>query len=159
MTTRADFDAEQWARIAEAPVLAAMRVMTAARGGTVREGIALAREYTERRREGGEGLLAEILRTAPSLDPATVGGPDALRDRSDRLLREALAALDARARPDEREAYRSFVRDLAATVAAAHREGGVLGIGGTEVSAPERAVLDELEAVLGPEGGGSAPGG
>jgi hypothetical protein len=38
---------------------------------------------------------------------------------------------------------------LADTVARAHKEGGVLGIGGKEVSESEQAALDEIAAVLG----------
>jgi len=148
MTAKSAFDAEQWARITEAPALVAMRVMTATRGGTLREGVSLARTYAEARRDGGDGLVDEIIRSAPTLDPGEVRGPDELRERADRVLRGALADLDRVAEASEAGRYREFVRRLAETVARAHREGGFLGVGGTEVSDPERAVLDEIAAVL-----------
>lgn len=87
MTRKADFNAEEWSTLVEAPVLAGMRVVTAGRGGTLRESMA--------------------------------------------------------------KAYRSFVVKLAETVASAHKEGGFLGVGGTEISDDERRALDEIAATLG----------
>jgi hypothetical protein len=49
------------------------------------------------------------------------------------------------------EAFKGFVLRVAETVARAHKEGGVLGIGGKEVSEREQAVLDDLAASLGGE--------
>lgn len=43
MTTKASFNAEEWATIAEAPILAGMRVAAAERGGTLRETLAVGR--------------------------------------------------------------------------------------------------------------------
>ena len=36
MTKKADFNADEWSTIAEGPLLAGMRVVTASRGGTIR---------------------------------------------------------------------------------------------------------------------------
>lgn len=40
------------------------------------------------------------------------------------------------------------MREVAGAVARAHKEGGVLGVGGKDVSPEEQAALDEIEAVL-----------
>ena len=53
-----------------------------------------------------------------------------------------------KATPEEVEAYKRFVLKLAETVAEAHREGGLMGIGGEQVSEGERAALDEIAATL-----------
>ena len=37
MTKKADFNAEEWAAVAEAPVLAGMRLVAASRRGTIRD--------------------------------------------------------------------------------------------------------------------------
>jgi seryl-tRNA synthetase len=55
------------------------------------------------------------------------------------------------AKADERESaeYRAWVMAAAQATAEAAKEGGFLGIGGTEVSDEERAALDEIAAALG----------
>ena len=64
-------------------------------------------------------------------------------------LREAIRLLEEKATPEEVDAFKGFVRDVANATARAHKEGGVLGIGGKEVSPEEQTALDEIESVLG----------
>ena len=54
MTGKADFTAVEWDAIAEGPTSAGMVVSTAKRGGTFRETFAMAKAYTEARKEHGE---------------------------------------------------------------------------------------------------------
>ena len=56
--------------------------------------------------------------------------------------------VEEKATPEEAEEYRQFVLRLADVVAHAHKEGGVLGIGGKEVSPEEQAALDRLSSTL-----------
>jgi hypothetical protein len=79
------------------------------------------------------------------VDPRSVGGPDELPER----IREAVTTLEQKATPEEAAEYRQFVLRVADVVAHAHKEGGVLGIGGKEVSEQEQAVLDDLASLLG----------
>jgi hypothetical protein len=58
-----------------------------------------------------------------------------------RLLGERVPPLDA-------AAYRQWLSDIATTVCAAARSGGLLGIGGTAISRAERRFLDELARSL-----------
>ena len=51
MTTKADFSTEEWQLILEAPPSAGMIVVTAQRGGTFRETIAMAKAYVEARQQ------------------------------------------------------------------------------------------------------------
>lgn len=144
MTTKSEFNAEEWDRVAQAPALAALAVMLADRGGAIRESIAVGKAYAEARRDSGDGLLDAIVASAPQLDPASVGAPEQLPER----INEAVAIVEEKATPEEGEEYRRFILRVADVVAHAHKEGGVLGIGGKEVSAEEQAALDQLAGAL-----------
>jgi hypothetical protein len=148
MTDKAAFNAEEWDKLQEAPALAALRVVAADRGGTIRESLSLGRAYAEARSSGDGGLLEELVSSAPHVDPQGLKDPGALQQRAEGAIREALEILGQKATPEELEAYRAFVMKVADTVAHAHKEGGFLGIGGKEVSESEQAVLDELASAL-----------
>jgi hypothetical protein len=146
MTKKSDFNAEEWSTIVEAPALAALRVIAADRGGTLRESVSLGRVYTEARQSAVE-LLSEIVSSPPQLDPTRAR--EQLGGAGNERLRAAVALVQSKATPEEVEDYRQFILRVADTVAHAHKEGGVLGIGGKEVSDRERAVLDELSQAIG----------
>jgi hypothetical protein len=148
MTTKAEFNAEEWERVAQTPALAGVLVIMADRGGTIRESIALGRVYAEARRDGGSELLEQVVATAPRVDPASLGPADQLRHQLPERIREAVRLLEGKATPAEAEEYRQFILRVADVVAHAHKEGGVLGIGGKEVSEQEQAALDELARAL-----------
>jgi hypothetical protein len=145
MTTKADFNAEEWEHIAQAPALAGVMVIFADRGGTIRETIALGKAYSEARREGGTELIQEVVASPSQVDPRSVGGPDQLPGR----IREAVTILEQKTTPEEAAEYRQFILRVADVVAHAHKEGGVLGIGGKEVSEQEQAAMDQLASTLG----------
>lgn len=149
MTTKADFNAEEWSKILQGPPIAGMMVVAAERGGTVRESLSMAKAYAEARKQhGANELLDEVLSSAPEIDQQRFGSPDQLRQEGPRAIREALELLESKGTAEDANAYRQLVLTLADTVAHAHREGGILGIGGKEVSDSEQAVLDELAAAL-----------
>ena len=148
MATKADFNAEEWATIVESPLLAGMRVVTAGRGGTIRESLAIGKVYGEARKaHGASGLLDELLASPPAVDPQRVRGAD-LPSLSDERLREALRLLREKGEPGDVDAYREFVLRVAQAAAEAHKEGGFIGIGGKPVSEEEQAALDELRSLL-----------
>ena len=150
MSKKADFNADEWSKIVEGPLLAGMRVATADRGGTIRESLAMGQAYNQaRRQQGGSELLDELVASPPSIDPSRVRGAGDIGQVSREGLEEALRLLGQKASPEEVDAYKGFVRDVAGAVARAHKEGGFLGVGGKEVSPEEQAALDEIEAVLG----------
>ena len=149
MTTKSEFNAEDWETVAQAPALAALMVMIADRGGAIRESIALGKAYNEARQGEGSELIQQLVSSPPRLDPASIGPPDQAREQLPQRLTEAVGIVDDKATPEEAEEYRGFLLRLADVVAHAHKEGGVLGIGGKEVSAEEQAALDQLSATLG----------
>ena len=151
MTRKADFNAEEWSTIVDAPLYAAMRVISADRGGTLRESLALGRAYQEaRQRHGQSELLDELVKSPPAIDPDRVreAGGNIAAVAPERL-REAIGVLEAKATPEEVDAYKHFVMTVAQAVASAHKEGGFLGIGGKQISAAEDQALDEISNALG----------
>jgi hypothetical protein len=150
MTTKADFNAEEWSTVLEAPAIAGVLVITAQRGGTFREARSMAKAYTEAREQAGaDDLIDEIVSARPELDQNRFRSPEELRDGGPRRIREAVELLGQKATPEEVEGYRKFVLSLAERVAAAHKEGGFLGVGGEEVSDAEQKALDEVASALG----------
>lgn len=145
MTTKSEFNAEEWERVARAPALAGVMVALADRGGTFRESLALGKAYAAAKRDGsGSELLQELVASPPSLDRESAGQPDQIPEQ----IREAVRTVEEKATPEEAEEYRQFILRLADVVAHAHKEGGVLGIGGKEVSPEEQAALDGLSSTL-----------
>lgn len=150
MTTKADFNAEEWSTLVEGPMLAGLRVIKAGRGGTIRESLAMGQTYAKARQQQGQSeLLDALVASPPALDPerAKAGG-DIAQVSGDRL-RQAVELLGQKASPDEVEAYKQFVLTIAQAVAEAHKEGGFLGVGGEQVSEEEQAALDDIRATLG----------
>ncbi len=149
MTTKAAFNAQEWSEVVTAPALAAMLVVAADRGGTLRETVAIQRAYAEAREGAQGGLLREILGTPPALDPGSVPRTsEDLQREAPAALRRAVRLLERLGTDDEVVAYKRFVYGVAETVARAHKEGGFLGIGGKEVSDKEQAALDRIAAVF-----------
>jgi hypothetical protein len=159
MTRKADFNAEEWSTVVEGPLYAGMRVISASRGGTLRESLALSHVYQEaRERHGQSGLLDELIKSSPSIDP------DRLREARgnigplvDEQLRQAIGIVEAKSTAEETDSYKTFVMTVAQAVAGAHKEGSFLGIGGKrKISDAENQALDEISAALGspPASGG-----
>jgi hypothetical protein len=149
MTRKADFNADEWSTVVEGPLLAGMRVVAAARGGTLRESLAMGKVYTHARQQHGESeLLDDLVSAPPAMDPNRLRSGGDIGAVSTERLREALALLDQKASPEEVESYKRFVLTLAEAAANAHREGGFLGVGGKQVSEGEQAALDEIAAIL-----------
>lgn len=146
MTTQADFTPQEWDQILEGPTSAGMIVITAQRGGTVRETFSMAKAYGEaRQRHGQSELLDAIVASKPELDRTRAGSLEELKTRNLGHIRDAVALLQGKASAEELDEYRSFVLGLAETVAAAHREGGR---DSDPVSDAERAAIGEITDAL-----------
>ena len=147
MTTKAAFSPEEWKVVLEGPPAAGMIVVTAARGGTFRETIAMAKAYTEARQEHGESeLLDEITAAKPERDHTHYHSPAELREGSLQNVRDAVALVETKATPDEVADYRRFILTLADKVANAHREHG------QSVSDAEQQAIAEITTALGGDG-------
>jgi hypothetical protein len=150
MTDKAAFTEEEWKTVLEGPPSAGMIVVTAGRGGTIRETFAIGKAYAEARKQHGESeLLDEIVTAKPQIDHTRYHSFDELKQHGLEHLRGAVAALEEKATPEEVDGYRRFVLMLADTVASAHREDGVT------ISAPEQAAIADITSALGGNGSGS----
>jgi hypothetical protein len=151
MTKKADFNAEEWSTVVEAPLYAGLRVIAADRGGTLRESLAMGRVYRDAREgHGASELLDELIKSPPAIDQSELrGSVPNIAEVADKRLRDAMGVLTPKATPEEIDDYKKFVMTVAQAVASAHKEGGFLGIGGTEISDAENQALDEISAALG----------
>lgn len=151
MTTKADFNAEDWSTVVDGPLYAGLRVIAADRGGTLRESLAMGRVYQDARAQHGSSeLLDELVKSPPSIDAERLqqAGGD-LSAVTTEHLRHAMSILESQATAEEADAYKTFVMRVAQAVAGAHKEGGFLGVGGKRVSDAENAALDEISHALG----------
>jgi hypothetical protein len=148
MTAKSAFTPDEWKVVLEGPPAAGMIVVTAARGGTFRETIAIAKAYTEARAEHGESeLLDEIVSAKPHLDHTRYHSPEELRDSELAHLRDAVSLVEGKATAEELDDYRRFTLTLAQKVAAAHRENG------QDVSPAETAAIEQITAAIGAASG------
>jgi hypothetical protein len=144
MTGKADFTEDDWRTVLQGPPTAGMIVVTAQRGGTFRETLAIAKAYVDARKQHGESeLLDEIVSAKPEIDHTRYHSAEELREHGLQHLRDAVELLEAKAAPQELDDYKRFVLNVADKVASAHREGGAT------VSADERATIDAIAANLG----------
>ncbi|MDQ3758947.1 MAG: hypothetical protein M3331_03260 [Actinomycetota bacterium] len=116
----------------------------------MREALSIGRAYAEARQEHGSSeLLDAIVAEQPAVNPAEFQGeadvPQALMQK----LTRAVEILEAKGTAEDANAYKQFIIDLAQRVASAKKEGGVLGIGGKEISDAEQTALEEISSTLG----------
>ena len=143
MTGKADFTAAEWETVLQGPPTAGLIVITAQRGGTLRETLAMTQSYVEARKQHGESeLLDEIVSARPALDHTRYHSPEELKEAGLQHLRAAAELVAQKATADEADAYKRFVVDLATRVANAHREHG------QAVSDAEQAALDQIASAL-----------
>jgi len=156
MSTKNDYNAEEWKAIASAPVAAGLFITLADTSGPIgiaKEAMAVGRAITD----AAEGQTPEIVKAiATSMkDSGRPETPDLPKKASREQSRIALTstirnAVDAveRHSPGEVQAYKTWLTTIAQKVAEASKEGGFLGMGGTLVSQNETQALEELSQVL-----------
>ena len=143
MTSKSDFTAEEWQLILEAPPSAGLIVVTAQRGGSFRETVAMAKAYVEARQQHGKSeLLDDIVAAKPERDHTHYHSAEELKQHGLQHLRDSVALLEKKATPDEVEEYRRFIVTLSQKVAAAHREHG------QDVSELEQAAINDVAEAL-----------
>jgi tellurite resistance protein len=134
VTGKSAFTEEEWKLVLQGPTSAGMMVAGSESGGTIRESFSMAKAYAEARSEHGESeLLDTIVSTRPEVDRTRVHSREELSQRALQHLQDALAAVEAKATPEEVEDYKRFVLGLARRVAEAHK-----GVGDSEQHAIEQ---------------------
>jgi hypothetical protein len=149
MTAEGDLTEQEWKLVLQGPPSAGMIVITAQRGGSLKESFSIAKAYGDARKEHGESeLLDAIAASKPEIDRTRYHSAEELKENGLRHLREAVELLNQKAEPSEVDQYKRFVITLAQRVAEAHKE-GFLGLSGEQVSEAERAAIDQIAEALG----------
>jgi hypothetical protein len=158
MSTKNDYSAEEWKAITGAPVAAGMFVSLADASGPIgiaKEALAVGRAIAN----SAAGDAPEIVKSLAESVKAGGGRPELPNvptgDRAktkDALIGALKTAVDAveRKSPGEVPAYKSWLTSVATKVSEASKEGGFLGVGGTDVSPREEEAINKLAEVLGP---------
>ena len=149
MTEKSVFNAEEWDTVRRGPAAAAVMVIAADRGGTIRESLAVGKEYTQAAQANPGGILGEIASDPPKIDREHLGTPQELPVRGPQAISDAVSLLESRGTPEELEAFKRFCLDVAEHAAEATKSGDFLGIGGKRISESESNVLDQIAATLG----------
>jgi hypothetical protein len=143
MTGKADFTEEEWKTVLEAPPSAGLIVITASRGGSIRESFSMAKAYGEARKQHGESeLLDEVVSAKPKMDHTRYKTPEELKRACMGHVTAAVDLLESKAGPEELDEYKKFILGRAQRVAAAHKEHG------EQVSDAEREAIGEIGAAL-----------
>jgi hypothetical protein len=107
MTGKGDFTEGDWRIVLEGPRTAGMIVVTAQRGGTFRETLAIAKAYVEARKHHGESeLLDEIVSAKPEIDRTRYRSAEELKEHGLQHLRDAVELLERKASPEELDDYK-----------------------------------------------------
>ncbi len=161
MAHKDNFTASDWAEVVRGPMIASFAITAADPSGlvgTVQEAAATARALAEAKAAGDFSLASEVVaefETPEGRKMAREGVQGLTKGHSpaeatsvavDRLSRVARLVEDHA--PDQADAYKAWLRELARKVAQAAKEGGVLGFGGVAVSDAERKTLADIDAAL-----------
>lgn len=157
MTTKADYTAEEWQVLMQAPMLTALNVIAASPSGpvgVVQEMLAVTKAVLDSVEPApGHELVAAVAAEFKETkgEAAIMKGLKAeeLKSRSLEGSRQVAALLDRKATPEEAAAFKQWLTEMARRAAEAAKEGGFMGIGGTQVTEAETAALHEVNEALG----------
>jgi hypothetical protein len=162
MTTKADYTPEEWQAIMQAPMQAAIVVMLASPSGpigVIQETVAVSRMLAATMQTPGSNALLNAMAAELkdeegrkiAAPPRPEAGADLAVYKANALegVKRAAAIVSAKAPADEAAGFRAWLVQAASAVAQAAREGGFLGIGGTQVTPEERAAVAEVATALG----------
>jgi hypothetical protein len=162
MADKSNFTAEEWKKLIEAPMLAAIAVTAADPSGlwgTLKESIAAGAALAKVKTDAAADPLIEAIAAEYETDEGRRVARDGLKVRLGsgkpaEATSEAVAALgevapilDAKA-PENAAAVRSWLASISQAVAEASKEGGFLGFGGVQVSELEKATLAQVASAL-----------
>jgi hypothetical protein len=122
MAGKTDFSDQEWETLQKGVTGAGLMVTVADRGvfDTFKEAGALAQHLAEARERGGTPLIRELAVVRGAGFGATDSPEDVERETTE-ALRSSVATLQTKA-PDDVQAYRDFVLDIAQSVAAAAKD-------------------------------------
>jgi hypothetical protein len=156
MSKQTDYTPEEWKSVTAAPVMAGLLVSMSDMSGPIglaKEAFAVVKAVTDT----AAGTSNELIRSIAEGIKAQGGRPEMPAMPGDLAgTRAALldgvkqaAAIVERKSPAEAEGYKRWLVSLAQNTADAAKEGGFLGIGGTQVSEDESSAVAQLALALG----------
>jgi hypothetical protein len=139
MAGKSDFTEQEWEMLRKGVTGSGLMVAVADRGflDTFKEMGALARHLSEAREKSASQLVKELAEVRGTGFGFT-SSPQEVETETTEALRSATSTLQAKA-PDELQAYRDFVLDVAQSVAAAAKD----------VDAAESGAIEKIKAALG----------
>lgn len=160
MTTKANFTPEEWNLLRRAPMMAGLVVVAASPSGPVgilQETFAVGKVLADAKAQTPGELISSLVADLTTEEgrkaarPADLVGksPEQIKSNALDSLRQVGTLLDQKARPEESQAVKRWLHDTGKRVSEAAKEGGFLGLGGTQVSEQEKAALNELGRSLG----------
>lgn len=158
MTTKSDFNEQEWESLLQTPILAGSYIIVADISVTAvpreMKGLYKALVAQDAPTEASDlvaAVVADLMQRAEKKEkieqPNYQEGQD-LRPHMLETLKQNLAVLDEKGSAGEKAAYSAWLVTIAQATAEAGREGGFLGIGSVRVSEQEQAALDELRQAL-----------
>jgi hypothetical protein len=138
MTTKADFTQEEWETLQKGVTGAGFLMAVSDRSffDSFKEAGALARHLADARKSGSSELIRELAETRGTGFGLT-SSPAEIESETLEALRQAMQVLEAKA-PEEADAYRSFVLEVAESVGSAAAGG----------EAAESAALEKIRSAL-----------
>jgi hypothetical protein len=157
MTSKGDYTDEEWVRLRRAPFVAGMAITIADPGGPIE----LAKESYATLKAASAPSSEQELIVAVSQDIQSMAHekrnpmgdfkPESSALAAKYVLDELRAVNDvvsAKAMPEEADAFRAWLLDVAQASADAAKEGGFMGFGAELVSEGEQRMLDEVRSAL-----------
>ena len=162
MASKTTFGAEEWKRLLQSPMIAAMAVTAADPSGLwgmLKEGLAASSALAQAKADAGANELIRAVVAEFETSEGRAVARDGLRERFSgskpadlkaraiEEIRQVSTLLDAKA-PEDAVAFKAWLAAIAERVAEASKEGGFLGFGGVQVSDAEKATLAEIAGAL-----------
>jgi hypothetical protein len=157
VTTKSDFDEQEWARILRAPLVAGMAITLADPGGPIeaaKESMASIKAATNP--PSREQLLADVALDLQAMvqqrhNPLKGFKPEGGRPPGEQVideLRDVRQLVAAKADPEETAAFGLWLVQSAQAAADAAKEGGFMGFGAEQVSQRERDMIERVRAAV-----------
>lgn len=157
MTTKSDFDEQEWTRIVRAPFVAGMAITLADPGGPIeaaKESMASIRSATNP--PSREQLLTEVALEIQAMtqqrhNPLKGFKPTGDRPPGEQVvdeLRSVQELVAAKADPEEASAFGRWIVTSAQAAADAAKEGGFMGFGAEQVSQREKDMIDRVRSAV-----------
>jgi hypothetical protein len=146
VSCRADYTADEWRAIRQAPTYAGQIISIAEHGGAFWAMLSLERAFQDAHAEARDSqLLADIVADRPHVGRLRVRSTDEARAHAVKRLRAAVAIVTKKGDPAEARKYARFALDVAETVASAYPAAG------QPTSPAEESVLTGIADGLGLE--------